>query len=209
MLYNEDTEEFFYDDGRDVKEETRVEVQRDSFQDDSNDILIVNVGENVIAEYDGVQIEKNYQSTDENDRHAPDLSDPAYPNVTLPESDDYKLTLLADSESSYENALAVTSKTVQILGLDTVGVEEKYKFLIHSMSKKKKKYIRAMSYGCQILGDTDHKKFSAVLSDLGFNVGASLNMSNKNGAPTPTLLPDLTPTEAPFPMEIPRFGPGH
>ncbi len=144
LLYNEDTEEFFYDDGRDVKEETRVEVQRDSFQDDSNDILIVNVGENVIAEYDGVQSEKNYQSTDENDRHAPDLSDPAYSNVTLPESDDYKLTLLADSESSYENALAVTSKTVQILGLDTVGVEEKYKFLIHSMSKKKKKYIRVM-----------------------------------------------------------------
>ncbi len=165
--------------GRDLKQETHLEIQRGEGRVDQNDSAKLYVGNQVLQEYAGVQSEKNYRSGDQTEleKHDDDLSNVNYPNATLPIGEDYQVELIGET-NSYKNAMSITSETAQLHGLEKKGIEKIWNFWIHSTgSKNFPERPNALSWGCQIFSNKDYERLRNSIDGIGFKQGESFGMS--------------------------------
>lgn len=125
------------------KENTRIEVVRNSEKVVGNDVIRIYIDNEVIASYN-CQSEKNYRS-EEQTRAQSWEDDVANRNVTLPWGDDYTITMMEES-SFYNKPFKIESNSVQINGQN---INNDY-FMVHSWNQKEKQVDGAYSWGCQI-----------------------------------------------------------
>ena len=164
-------------DSKNTRGEISLVVTRNSASGDMNDSAKLIVGKNVLAEFSGIQSEKNYRSGTQTRAQSalPDYSKNGFPNATLPKGSDYRATLLgSDSGSSYDRPLSISSKTAQLPGYPSVGVKPEYGFLVHSWSSKDTQRTAAYSWGCQILSDGEKDRLNQNLTSLGLKAGDTI-----------------------------------
>ena len=166
-------EEAREDDRRERERKNRIptlEIRRGIGSDDQNDTARLIVNGEVIAEFAGIQSEKNKVSGTELS-YENDYSDPKNPNATLPEGDDYTLTI--GPSKKYGEVLRITSQTAQLPGFSVKGIKDDWGFLVHDMDT----YSTARSLGCQIFRNDDFSRLMGELKNLGLKTGDTLRMT--------------------------------
>jgi hypothetical protein len=155
----------------DIQNRVSIEVRRGTDttpNEEYNDSVKILIDGRVITEYAGVQSEKNYKSGEQSraERFENDLSDPNFPNATLPTGDNYSATL--EPGNTYDRSLRITNPDAQIPGVSQGGILASWGFLFHSMSDRVTERSAAFSWGCQIMPDESFARFRAQLE--GFNL---------------------------------------
>ncbi|MDC7220202.1 MAG: SpvB/TcaC N-terminal domain-containing protein [Spirochaetales bacterium] len=154
--------------------------------DYGNDTVTIEKNGEIVGTYGGAQSEKNMKSGNqkkESERFEPGETG-GLPDATLPESEDYIVTLL-DSTGSYDDPLSITSDVAQLPGTGEKGIKKGWFFLVHQFTPRgKNKKDVGFSLGCQMLPDAEFKRFRKDLESFGFTTGDSLPMSIRQARTT-------------------------